>query len=101
MVPDLFKTLRTLIMESRLTNVRNVELSVVSVHSEYRKERHCRELLECKKYIYMVKPSAIPVMHERTQKLNEGNIGIPLSHDILRMQDDAQIFLIFMERTHL
>lgn len=39
MVPDLFKTLRTLIMESRLTNVRNVgELSVVSVHSEYRKE---------------------------------------------------------------
>ena len=38
MVPDLFKTLRTLVMESRLTNVRNVELSVVSVHSEYRKE---------------------------------------------------------------
>lgn len=37
MVPDLFKTLRTLIMESRLLNVRNVELSVVSVHSEYRK----------------------------------------------------------------
>ena len=39
MVAVLFKTLRTLIMKSRLMNVRNVgELSVVSVHSEYRKE---------------------------------------------------------------
>ena len=39
MVLVLFKTMRTLIMESRPMNVRNVgELSVVSVYSEYRKE---------------------------------------------------------------
>lgn len=49
----------------------------------------------------MVKPSAIPVMHERTQKLNVRNIGIPLSHDILRMQDDAQFSLIFMGKNSL
>lgn len=84
MVPDLFKTLRTLIMESRLTNVRNVgELSVVSVHSEYRKEFTLqRTPLNAKKYIYGKAFSNSCVMHERTQKLNVKDIGIPLSHDI-------------------
>lgn len=39
MVPVLFKTMRSFIMESRPMNVRNVgELSVVSVHSKYREE---------------------------------------------------------------
>lgn len=38
-VPVLFKTMRPFIMESRPMNVRHIgELSVVSVHSKYRKE---------------------------------------------------------------
>ena len=43
-----------------------------------------------KKYGKAFSNSCYVQMHERTRnKLNVRNIGMPLSHDILRMQDDT------------